>query len=70
MTLDEREPATVLAALLDWREENVPHGPEIQRPYLEEVELGHAEPPSDAESHRLSERLRRACGRPPAPDAA
>ena len=67
MTLDEREVATVLAALLYWREENVPHGREIQRPYLEAVGKGHVEPLSEAEIHRLSERLRRECGGPSAP---
>ena len=59
MTFDERELATVLAALLYWREGNVPHGREIQRPYLEAVGMVHSDPLTDDELEQLSERLRR-----------
>ena len=53
-----REPATLLAALLFWREEMCPHGREIMRPYFASLELEHVEPLSADDLERLSERLR------------
>ena len=52
-----REVATLLAALLFWREENAPHGPNVTRPYLEHFGLGHIEPLSIEEIEQLYERL-------------
>ena len=53
-----RELATVIAALLFWREEMCPHGREVMRPYLASLELEHVEPLSADEIERLSQRLR------------
>jgi hypothetical protein len=67
--LDVRETATILAALLYWREEMCPHGREVMRPYLETLGLPHVEPLSAEQIERLSERLQahlRALGSPEA----
>ncbi len=53
-----REVATMLAALLFWREENAPHGPEVTRPYLAHFGLSEIEPLSVDEIERLCQRLR------------
>jgi hypothetical protein len=53
-----RELATLLAALLYWKEELCPHGPDIMRPYLACLELAHLEPLAAGEIDRLSARLR------------
>jgi hypothetical protein len=57
-TLTEREIATILAALLFWREEMCPHDPAIMQPYFETVGMPSIEPLSADEIVVLSERLR------------
>ena len=54
----KRETATILAALLFWREEICPHGPRIQRPYFRAVRLPQVKPLSAGEIIKLSKRLR------------
>ena len=61
---DPRELATILAALLFWKEEMCPHPPEVMRPYFESLELAPPEPLSAAEIARLSARLRSLLGGP------
>ncbi len=53
-----REAATILAALLFWQEEILPHDPAVMRPYFEALSLGDFEPLNVAEIHDLSTRLR------------
>ena len=53
-----REVATILAALLFWQEEMLPHDPLVMRPYFETLGLGDFEPLDVAEIHDLSTRLR------------
>lgn len=54
----QRETATLLAALLYWREEMVPHGRTIMRPYFTAIGMARAKPLSGVEIDKLSERLR------------
>ena len=55
----KRETATILAALVYWREEEVvPHGRAIMRPYLKAVGLPRVRPLSADEIIKLSARLR------------
>jgi len=54
----KQETATILAALLFWREEMCPHGAKIMRPYFKAIGLSRAKPLSAAEIERLSKRLR------------
>ncbi len=54
----KRETATILAALLYWREELSPHGPKIMRPYFKAVGLPRVRPLSADEIIKLSARLR------------
>lgn len=56
--LTKRETATILAALLFWREEIVPHGRRIMRPYFRTVGVARVEPLTGAEIERLSRCLR------------
>ncbi|MES2793340.1 MAG: hypothetical protein V4719_27260 [Planctomycetota bacterium] len=57
--LDTRELATVLAALLFWREEICPSPHETARPYLKLVGMAGIDPLNSGEIKRLSARLRR-----------
>lgn len=57
--LNLRETATILAALLYWREEITPHGRSIARPYLQQFGLEAVMPLSDAAIRRLCRRLQR-----------
>ena len=52
-----REVATLLAALLFWREENAPHGSDVARPYLAHFGLSEIEPLSVQEIEALYPRL-------------
>lgn len=54
-----REAATLLAALQYWREEIVPHGRAIMRPYLRDLNLDHVTPLNKREIAKLSARLSR-----------
>lgn len=54
-----REIATLLAALLFWKEENAPHGPNVARPYLDHFGLADIEPLSVEEIEDLCQRLQR-----------
>ena len=54
----KREMATILAALLYWREELTPHGASIMRPYFKAVRLPRTRPLSADEIIKLSKRLR------------
>ena len=54
----KRETATILAALLYWREELCPHGAKIMRPYFKAVGLPRVRPLSADEIVKLSARLR------------
>lgn len=54
-----REVATILAALLFWREENAPHGPDVTRPYLDHFGLADVEPLSIEEIEDLCQRLQK-----------
>ena len=56
-TLTDRELATVLAALLFWREEMCPHDPAMMQPYFETVGLPGIEPLSAGDIIALSERM-------------
>lgn len=56
--LNKREIATVLAALLYWKEEMCPHDPDVMRPYFEDLELAEFEPLSTDEIDLLMQRLR------------
>ena len=56
---DERELATILAALLFWSEEISPNGADVAGPYLKSVKMPGIEPLSVREINRLSARLRR-----------
>jgi hypothetical protein len=47
-----------LAALLYWREEVVPHGRQIMRPYFRQLGFPHTTPLNRRELERLSGRLR------------
>mgnify|MGYP001373232904 CR=1 FL=1 len=58
---DSREMATLLAALLFWKEEMMPHGREAMRPYLEQLGIESIEPLSANEIDRLSARLGERC---------
>lgn len=60
--LDLRELATVLSALLFWREEICPFGYEVAQHYLKSVGMPGIEPLSSSEIKRLSTRLRRLHG--------
>ena len=53
-----RETATIMAALLFWREEMCPHDRSVMKPYFEELALGEQEPLSATEIEELSQRLR------------
>ena len=57
--LDERELATLLAALLSWREEITSNGNRSAAPYLKSVGMAGIEPLSVAEIGQLSRRVRR-----------
>jgi hypothetical protein len=52
-----REVATILAALHYWREEMIPHGPSIMRPYFKIIGFPRARPLSAEEVFALSQRL-------------
>jgi hypothetical protein len=54
----KRETATMLAALLYWREELCPHGAKIMRPYFKAVGAPRARALSPEEIKQLSARLR------------
>jgi hypothetical protein len=54
----KREMATILAALLYWREELAPHGAKIMRPYFKAVGLPRTRPLSVDEIIKLSKQLR------------
>jgi hypothetical protein len=54
----KRERATVLAALLFWREELCPHGARIMGPYFKAVGMPRVKPLSANEIKGLSARLR------------
>lgn len=54
----KRETATILAALLYWREEMVPHGRAIMRPYFQAIGRSRTKPLTDPEIERLSQQLR------------
>ena len=54
-----REAATLLAALQYWREEIVPHGRAIARPYFRQGKLDHLTPLNRREIAKLSARLSR-----------
>lgn len=53
-----REAATLLAALEYWREEIVPHGRAIMRPYFRELKLEHLAPLNRRELGKLSHQLK------------
>jgi hypothetical protein len=53
-----REAATILAALLFWREEMCPHDRSVMKPYFVGLGLGEQEPLSATEIEELSQRLR------------
>ena len=59
--LDTRELATILAALLFWREEITPSGNDTARHYLKSVRMDGIEPLNVIEIKRLCTRLRRSC---------
>ena len=54
--LTKRETATVLAALLYWREEMSPYGPPIMRPYFQSVGFPRTKPLSGREIDALAVR--------------
>lgn len=54
-----REAATLLAAMHYWREEIVPHGRAIARPYFRQGKLDHLTPLNRREIAKLVARLRR-----------
>ena len=54
----KRETATILAALLFWREELCPHDVKIMGPYFKAVGMPRVKPLSADEIERLSARLR------------
>jgi hypothetical protein len=54
----KRERATILAALLFWREELCPHGAKIIGPYFKAVGMHRVKPLSGDATKRLSARLR------------
>ena len=56
--LTMRETATILAALLYWREEMSPHGPAIMRPYFQHFRLTRIKPLTADEIEQLCGRLR------------
>ena len=56
--LTAQETATVLAALLYWREEMCPHGRAIMRPYFAHFKLARKTPLNAQEIEQLCERLR------------
>lgn len=56
---DQRELATILAALLFWSEEISPNGNDTASPYLKSVKMTGIEPLTVREIRRLSARLRR-----------
>lgn len=56
--LSPREMATVLAALVYWREEMLPHGRAIMRPYFETVGMADHRPLTINDIRRLSRRLK------------
>lgn len=58
LNLSDRELATILAALLFWREEMCPHDPAVMRPYFEAIGRPDIEPLSADDVVALSERLR------------
>lgn len=60
--LDTRELATVLCALLFWREEICPFGDDVAQHYLKSVRMAGIEPLNSIEIKRLSARLRRLYG--------
>ncbi len=60
LPLSFQELATLIAALRYWRDEMLPHGNEVPRPYFEGLE---ADPPTADELERLLERLLREAGR-------
>lgn len=57
MTVTDQERATILAALLYWREEMTPHDPAIMRPYFEDLQLQQFVPLSADEISALIARL-------------
>lgn len=60
-----REIATILGALLFWKEEMTPHDPQIAQPYFKHFKLSHLKPLSAPEIERLCRRLRRQLPKPP-----
>ena len=56
---NSRELATLLAALLFWREEITPHSTAIAMPYFASLELPPIEPLSHHEIESLMQRLKR-----------
>lgn len=59
----KREVATLLAALLYWREEMVPHGRAIMRPYFRAIGMAQVKPLSPTEIETLADRLRTDLGK-------
>ena len=55
---NQRETATLLAALLYWREEILPHGRAIMRPYYAAIGKPRCKPLTAAEIDALARRLR------------
>jgi hypothetical protein len=60
--LSARETATILAALLYWREEMCPHGRSIMRPYFKHFQLNRIKPLASEEIIELCQRLRAGLG--------
>ena len=59
MNLSSREISTLLAALLYWEEEMLPHDRRIMRPYFRQIGKPRARPLNRAEQSRLQRRLRK-----------
>ena len=64
LKLSQREVCTLLAALLYWQEETVPHGRHIMRPYFRQLGFPHAVPLNRRELARLSDRLQKQLSSP------
>jgi len=56
--LSQREIGTLLATILYWTEEMLPHGRRIMQPYFKDVGLQHLTPLNRRELIRLADRLR------------
>lgn len=62
MNLSSREICTLLAALLYWEEEMLPHGRRIIRPYFRQIGQPRAKSLNRIELRRLRQRLRKHLG--------